>query len=245
MSRNANDSTQDGQRSGLERYHFVLRRLHSLTGIIPVGAFLVLHILTNFNFVFEGPEGYNREVRFIHKIPYLPLVEWVFIFLPLAYHAGYGMFITFTGKSNVQHYRYGGNLRYTMQRVTGILVLLFVIVHLAKFRFAYLLPDSWNIPDFNPGDAAYITSAGLDQLWVVIFYIVGVAATAFHFSNGIWTFLIVWGITLGPQSQRKSGYVCAFIGVGLGIAGIISVLWFHLFPAESTQAAELIRQLCC
>jgi len=44
---------------------FVLRRLHSLTGIIPVGAFLLEHILISNATAIGGPETYGRQVSFL------------------------------------------------------------------------------------------------------------------------------------------------------------------------------------
>ncbi|MCG3179337.1 MAG: Succinate dehydrogenase cytochrome b558 subunit [Phycisphaerae bacterium] len=218
-----NQSTEVSGR-GLERYHFALRRLHSLTGVIPIGAFLIEHMLTNFGVVVGGPTKYNEDVSLIHRIPWLAVVEWVFIFLPIAFHAGYGMFITFTGKSNVRIYPYGGNIRYTLQRIAGVFLLVFIIVHMASYRFNYLLPGG---EVFSAEHAARITAEHLTNPWIVGFYVLGVLSAVFHFSNGLWTFLITWGVTLGPAAQRKSGFVCAAIGAALGVMGISSLFWFH------------------
>ena len=47
---------------------FVLRRLHSLTGIIPVGAFLFEHILISNSTAISGPDAYARQVSFLGNI---------------------------------------------------------------------------------------------------------------------------------------------------------------------------------
>jgi succinate dehydrogenase / fumarate reductase, cytochrome b subunit len=39
-----------------EGYTFLLRRLHSLSGIVPVGAFLTEHVISN-AFATRGPEA--------------------------------------------------------------------------------------------------------------------------------------------------------------------------------------------
>lgn len=236
-------STQPSGR-GVERYHFALRRLHSLTGIIPIGAFLCEHMLTNFGMVIGGATKYNDDVGLIGKIPWLHVVEWVFIFLPIMFHAGYGFFITFTGKSNTRLYPYGGNLRYTLQRITGIVVFVFIVVHLLKYRFNYLLPGG---DRFNMADAANVTARGLENAWVVGFYVLGILSAVFHFANGLWTALITWGITLGPRAQYRSGVACAILGVALGVMGVASLFWFHfgwgpLFGGESAEAAREVLQ---
>ncbi len=218
------ESIAKSPQHGLERYHFALRRLHSLTGGIPLGAFLVEHMLTNFGVVVGGPPKYNEDVGLLQSIPWLPIFEWVFIFLPLAFHGGYGFFITVTGKSNLSHYRYGGNLRYTLQRVTGLIAAVFVVVHLLKYRFNYLLPGGHHFDWLN---ATAATAEGLANPWVVAFYVVGVLAVVYHFANGLWTGLITWGVTLGARSQRRAGYLCAAVGLALGAMGLASLFWFH------------------
>lgn len=211
-----------GQR--VARYHFLLRRLHSLSGIIPVGAFLAEHMLTNFGAVVGGPDKYNHDVGLIQTLPWLALVEWTLIFLPLAFHSLYGMFITFTGAVNLNDYRYGGNVRYVLQRAAGLFTFAFVIVHLLKYRFHYLIGEHFN---FLTGNAYHITAAGLASPWTVAFYAVGVVAAVYHFSNGIWTALITWGVTLGHKSRRKAGFLCAVIGIVLSVLGLTSIYWFH------------------
>ena len=48
---------------------FLLRRLHYLTGIIPVGAFLFEHILISNSTAISGPEAYARQVSFLANLP--------------------------------------------------------------------------------------------------------------------------------------------------------------------------------
>src|SRR5205823_9074663 len=72
-----------------ERNEFLLRRLHSLSGMVPVGAYMVVHLLTNAS-VLDSSAAFQRNVYQIHSLgAVLPMVEWTFIFLPLLYHAIY------------------------------------------------------------------------------------------------------------------------------------------------------------
>src|SRR5947208_3765890 len=75
-----------------EGHSFLLRRLHSLSGIVPIGAFLVEHFFSN-AFATNGPEAYNENVRFLTGLPFVFYLELFFIWLPIAYHAGYGFYI--------------------------------------------------------------------------------------------------------------------------------------------------------
>ena len=51
-----------------EGHSFLLRRLHSLSGIVPIGAFLVEHILSNFE-ALNGPLAYAQQVKFLNSLP--------------------------------------------------------------------------------------------------------------------------------------------------------------------------------
>ena len=47
--------------SFLDRHHYLLRRLHSLTGIMPIGMFLVMHLTTNSSIVWGVLNGFGRR----------------------------------------------------------------------------------------------------------------------------------------------------------------------------------------
>src|SRR5436305_11054033 len=118
-----------------EGHSFLLRRLHSLTGIIPIGAFLVEHIVSNFEAT-NGPLAYAQQVKFLNSLPLVRVLEWAFIFIPLAYHALYGIGIAFKGRVNVNVYPWAGNWGYVTQPVTGLVALLYIVQHVCRQHFA-------------------------------------------------------------------------------------------------------------
>lgn len=220
-----------------ERYHFLIRRLHSLSGIVPVGVFLCIHLSVNATIV-AGPGAFQYAVDLIHamdKLGILTAVEVLFIFLPIAFHAGVGIIIWLTSTPNVLAYPHGGNIRYTLQRWTGVATAAFILVHLWHMHWI----GAW-IPhpaDFNPFDphAAPGTAAGAIQYawWYTPLYGLGVICAVYHFANGIWSFLITWGVTIGPKSQRISGYACVVFGVILGVFGLGSLIKLKFMDAST------------
>src|SRR6476469_6132623 len=62
-------------------HSFLLRRLHSLSGIIPVGAFLLEHFISN-AFATNGPKAYADQVKFLTGLPFVPVLETVGICMP-------------------------------------------------------------------------------------------------------------------------------------------------------------------
>src|ERR1700733_517598 len=102
--------------------HFLLRRLHSLTGLV-FGGYLIVHLLVNAT-IAQGGMVYQLQVDKIHDLPFLPVVEWTFIFLPIIYHTIYGIWITLTGQPNVTNYPFGKNIFYVLQRAMAIVIVL-------------------------------------------------------------------------------------------------------------------------
>src|SRR5438067_9386568 len=75
-------------------HSFLLRRLHSLSGIIPVGVFLVEHFISN-AFATRGPGAYSKQVELLSGLPFVFYLELFGIWLPILYHALYGFYIWF------------------------------------------------------------------------------------------------------------------------------------------------------
>ena len=113
---------------------FLLRKLHQLTGIVPLGLFFFGHMFTNSK-AMSGPTVFNEAVEDIHHIPYLLFVEIFGIFLPLLFHSIYGIMISAEARPNVGNYSYGRNWFYLFQRITGVFLFFFILFHLLNLRF--------------------------------------------------------------------------------------------------------------
>jgi succinate dehydrogenase / fumarate reductase cytochrome b subunit len=197
-------------------HEFFWRKLHSLSGIVPIGAFLVEHILSNFE-TWNGPLAYAQQVKFLNSLPLVRVLEWAFIFIPLAFHAGYGVFIWLRGRSNVNVYPWAGNFGYLAQRLTGLIALAYILQHVIRQRFMGVqLPE-------HPGAAFAKVQHELSNPWMLAIYVIAMIATCWHFAYGIWLFAAKWGITPGDNARKKFGYVCAAIGSALCLMGLISI----------------------
>lgn len=236
------------------KYHFLIRRLHSLSGIIPVGVFLVMHLLTNSTILVPGEPGaeFQKAVERIHALgPLLIPVEIVGIFIPLAFHLIVGVMIILTAKSNTGQYKYADNWRYTLQRTSGVIAVVFIGYHLYQLHWLgspFEGGGKFELhgADGSPTGAATTAAALQAAWWIAPFYAVGIIASVFHFANGIWTSLITWGITIRPKSQRIAGYACAAFGIVLGAIGLGALSGFRTFkvdgpavPAVQTDAQAM------
>lgn len=202
---------------------FLLRKLHSLSGVVPVGLFMVFHLWTNAK-ALGGQEPFDQAVGEINHMPYLPFLE-AGILLPLAFHALYGVRLVLDGRPNLGAYGYARNWMYTLQRVTGVLALLFIGFHLWEFRVQKLM-GNMSPAAFYPTLCAHLSSTAFGVPVVALVYILGIAACTFHFSNGVWGFLASWGITISRRSQRMSAAVLGLVGVVVFLLGANTTLYF-------------------
>ncbi|HEX8473327.1 MAG TPA: succinate dehydrogenase cytochrome b558 subunit [Pyrinomonadaceae bacterium] len=204
---------------------FILRKLHQLTGIVPLGLFILEHFYTNSK-ALTGAEDFNSAVDDLQSIPYVLFIEIFGIFLPLLYHAIYGLVITWEARPNNLHYPYPRNWFYTIQRITGIILFFFILFHVLNFRFG-LLPGLNTVSVAHAPDRAYeIVSREFRMIPIFIIYLVGITSTVWHFANGLWLFAVDWGIVIGERAQRLTGYACIAFGVFLLAVGINAMMAF-------------------
>ena len=214
---------------------FLWRRLHSLSGIIPIGAFLVEHILSNFE-TWNGPVAYAKQVVFLNSLPLVRVLEWGLIFIPLGFHAIYGVWISIRGRSNVNLYPWASNYMYVMQRVTGLIAFAYIVQHVIRQRFLGVqLPE-------HPGAAFAKVQHELANPWMLAIYVIAMVATTWHFAYGIWLFSVKWGITPGDRARKRMGYVCATIGTGLCVMGLASIYAVRFDPRWKNAPQDVMPE---
>ncbi|MGY0693145.1 succinate dehydrogenase cytochrome b558 subunit [Virgibacillus sp. FSP13] len=200
-----------------EQREFGYRRLHSLLGVIPIGLFLIVHLVVN-HFAVYGAESFNDAAGFMESLPFLIVLEIVVIYLPILFHAILGVYIVFVTKSNTKRYGYFRNWMYLLQRVSGIITLIFIAWHVWETRIQIWLGNA--TLDFNLMEGILTNPA---MFW---FYIVGVISTTFHFANGLWSFLVSWGITQSPRSQKIATYATLIVFLLISYIGVRALITF-------------------
>lgn len=254
-------------RQFLRKHHYLFRRLHSLTGLVPIGLFLVGHLVTNSTILWGAasdraaehvvpPEGasdvfvnrvgtFAEEVTFINGLPMLLLIE-VTLWASIAFHAVLGVYYARTGRSNTDRYPHQDNWRYTLQRWTGYIAIFFIFYHIATLRWgwSFLVPGGteWS-HEFAASTAAAAIQGSTEGLtWagmlVSLGYFIGITASVFHFANGLWTAAITWGLTISAPAQRRWGYVCTAIGAGMMLMAWGSLFGFATLDYENARAVE-------
>jgi len=192
---------------------------------MPLGVFLLEHFYTNSK-ALTGAADFNNAVKDLQSIPYILFVEIGGIFIPLIYHAVYGLIITVEARPNNLYYPYARNWFYTIQRVTGIILFFFITFHVLNFRVG-AIPGLNNLSVATHWDQAFtIVHNEFVNPIIFIVYLVGITATVWHLANGVWLFLVDWGITIGERAQRLTGYACIAIGIFLLAVGVNAAIAF-------------------
>ncbi len=227
----------DSSPSFLSRHQFLIYRLFSLSGLVPVGAFLAVHLLTNAS-ILAGDDGrtFQSRVDLIHSLgPLLVPVEWAFIFLPMLFHAVVGFIIISNGLPNVGSYAYVGNVRYTLQRATGMIAFVFIIGHVIHLHW---LGAPLGGGRFDPHRAASSAALAIQPLLASILYGLGVLAVVYHFANGLWTLGITWGLWTSPAAMRRANVVSVVVGLALAAAGLGAVGGMRGIDVGKARATE-------
>jgi succinate dehydrogenase cytochrome b subunit len=191
-------------------------KLHSLSGVIPIGAFLAEHFWSN-SYALVSAQKYNAISFELQTIPWRVPVEALLIWIPLLFHSFYGVFIWWKGKSNQFRFGWFENWMYAFQRWSGIVAFVFIGWHVYWERF------------LTGGKSTYADVAHtLADPVFFAFYIVGIVAVSFHFGNGLWQFCNKWGIAVSPQAQRAVGWACGLLGAAFMVVGLLIAISLHL-----------------
>lgn len=200
-----------------EHREFYYKRLHSLLGVIPIGIFVVQHLIVN-HFAVYGEGSFNKAANFMANLPFVFVLETFVIYLPILFHAVLGVYIVLQAKNNTTNYGYFRNWMFFLQRISGIITLIFIVWHVWETRVQVGLGNV---------DLNYSLMEGiLSQPFMFWFYIIGVISTVFHLANGLWSFAVSWGITQSPRSQRIVTYATVFVFVIVSYIGVRTLIKF-------------------
>ncbi|MES2464648.1 MAG: hypothetical protein V4671_29140 [Armatimonadota bacterium] len=223
---------KEGQPGSRARFRdsFVLHKLMSLTGIFPIGFFMIQHLIAN-SYSLRGRTEFNTVVSVFGYLPFVAILEWAIVFIPILFHAIYGMFIVAEMQGpggNTAHYGYRRNWLYVLQRWSGVVALVYIALHTV---------DTWGVKklfELQTSHEAGFRAISYDaMMWrfgsplYTLFYVVGITAAAFHFGNGLFNFGIRWGITIGDTAQKISAILWSGVGFALAVIGIWTSLNFY------------------
>ncbi len=189
---------------------FYVRRLHSLVGIVPIGFFLMEHLFS-ISAVIGGAKSFDEAVARLALIPHdlMLFMEIFFVAIPILFHAIYGAMIAMQARNNPGSYGYVRNWQFYLQRMTAWYTFAFLIWHVGYLRI--MMKGSGYAINYA------LLNDYLSNPLVFVLYAIGWVAAVFHFTNGLFTFTMTWGIAKGPNAQafvnKCAWALCAFMSV--------------------------------
>src|SRR5690625_2150780 len=203
----------------VEHREYFYRRLHSLLGVVPIGIFVVQHLIVN-HFVVYGEESFNKAAGFMGSLPFVLALEIIVIYLPILFHAILGVYIVFTARNNPKNYGFFRNWMVLLQRISGIITLIFIAWHVWQTRVQVALGNA---------EVNYQLMEGiLTQPFYFWFYIISILAVIFHLANGLWSFCVSWGIAQSPRSQQIITYATVIVFLVVSYIGIRTIIEFGM-----------------
>ena len=233
--------TKSGVVRAGQGHSFLLRRLHSLSGIVPVGL-----SWSNILFRMPSPPGGPRPTQ--SKSNFCPVFRLWSVWSYSASGCPYSItrcmasLIFGTAATAISVNIHGlatGCTRHSAGPVQS------------PSSISSGTPGTCALAAFtcpsHPASAFGKVQAEFHSPWAVAFYAVGIVCASWHFAYGLWLFAAKWGITVGDGARRKFGYACAAIGLVFVLVGAVTMYSFlntplqPLDPTGSTNESVVVR----
>lgn len=202
---------------------FLLARLGSLFAIAPLGVWTAHH-LWNQLAAFTSPQAWQESVT-AHSSPASTGLTMAVVLVPLLWHTVWGMLRMFRSRPAPDLSRFS-NVRYWLQRLSAIGLLLFLGAHLWL---------AWAEPRFVAGRAepfAEIAHQMRFHLPTLFVYLLGTLGIAYHLANGLWSFCMGWGIAVS-----KSGLAWVERISLLAFVALLAIGWLAVYALYQGGAA--------
>jgi succinate dehydrogenase / fumarate reductase cytochrome b subunit len=173
-------------------------RLGTVLAVVPLGVWTVLHLWNNL-YAFRGPVPWEREVT-TYPHPISEAITFVIVLFPLGYHVCWGLRRIAVGRPNNMTQRNYPNLKFLLQRLSALGVLLFLGAHL---WLALLRP---RLIEGHAERFAELAHEMHHHMPTLVVYLLGTLGVAYHLANGLETALMKFGMrwprTLGDRLER-------------------------------------------
>ena len=198
---------------------FYIRRLHSILGIFPIGVFLCFHLLINSSAIF-GADAWAMIINGMKSVPFIIVAEITIIALPILFHTVYGAYIVYISDLPLLKYQYVKNWMFVLQRVTAVITTMFVLYHVTFVR----------IMSHTTIDVMKAMADVLQTPLGFVLQLIGIWAAIYHFTNGIFTFLLTWGLLHGDRIQKIASLATMCLCGALCLLSLIIMIRIAMMP---------------
>jgi succinate dehydrogenase / fumarate reductase, cytochrome b subunit len=197
-----------------------LRRCFELSGVVPLGVYLLVHLSSYARALFGSEEfGLLDEPGLA-----LSALGLLLVWLPLVFHAAYGAWLSTRPLPETRDQKQYALL----MRGSGLLALGFLVWHAAWFSWPLkrgrLAPE-----DVAERLAATLSSTSDGVPWFAALHLLGLGVVCAHFGWGFARFLEGWGVTRARAARLGAGLLSAAL-FGLGAATLIELATGSILP---------------
>jgi succinate dehydrogenase / fumarate reductase cytochrome b subunit len=182
---------------------FVRARLGSFLAFFPLGVWSVGHLWNNLA-AFQGAAQWSAAVT-EYPHPLAQLATGVVVLVPLALHVVWGIKRLVISRPNNLRYGFFANLRYAVQRLSAIGLLLFLGAHL---WLAMIKP---RLTTGHPEPFADLAREMHFHTPTLAVYLLGTIGLAYHLANGLQTLAMGWGLVVSRRALRKLDAMAALV----------------------------------
>lgn len=205
----------------------------AITGLALIG-FITVHLLGNLS-IFLGPDAVNGYAANLHHLGKLLWIARLGLIVVAVSHIYFTMLLWRENRqAQPQKYAVAQTLNTTLyartMRLSALVILGFVLFHLAEFTWEWVNPESreW-IDAAGRHDVYRMLVSAFANPWIAGFYILSVSFLALHLSHGIASLFQTLGLTnkkLRPRFEMAGRIVASIFF--LGYASIPAAVFFHV-----------------
>ena len=105
--------------------------------------------------------------------------------------------------------------------ISGTLILIFVIIHLAQFTFGWITPHATGTADFEQGMVYSNLWGAFNVWWVAAFYVFMMAMVCMHVYHGAWSMVQTLGLDAPSRNRMiRSGAAAMAIVLFIGFSAV-------------------------
>jgi len=207
------------------RSEFVRARLASAVAIAPLGVWTVVHLWHNLS-AFQGADAWQAAVT-EYPHPFAQAFTGIVVLLPLAIHAVWGIGRLATSRPNGLRYRFYGNLKYVLQRLSALGVLFFLGAHLWLALLKPRLGTGRGEPFADLAQEMHFHTPTL------VVYVLGTLGVSYHLAHGVQTFCMGWGIVVSRRALARLEWLALALFVV-----VLAMSWAAVYALWASGAAS-------
>lgn len=195
-------------------------------------SFVLVHLAGNISLLKDdGGEAFNTYAAFMGHNGLIQFIAWG-LKIVILIHAVIAIQLTIKNRAArpVKYAVHPGNKTsswYSRQMaIMGSILFIFIVIHLGQFWWAMHYGDIGKVSYGTVeevGNLYEVVYFGFAQLWIVVFYVLGMIALSFHLIHGFRSACQTFGL-----NHKKYNGILNFIGVAL--FGILIPVGFAAIP---------------